>query len=416
MIRNPRKKPARRFLPYGRQSVNEEDISAVVEALRSDFLTTGPRVERFENEVAGYTGTRHAVAVSSGTAALHCAMAAAGIGPGDEVILPPMTFAATANAVVYQNGVPVFADVDPETLLIDPEDVENKITPRTKAVIAVDYAGQPCAYDRLRSIAKRHHLVLIADACHAIGATYKGKPGATFADMTIFSFHPVKHITTGEGGMIVTNDPALAERMRRFRNHGINADHAQRAQTGTWYYEITDMGFNYRITDIQCALGSSQLKRLPTFIEQRRNLAGAYDRAFTGHAFIQPLHKNPDTGHVYHLYVVKADFDGMGIGRKAFFADLRTAGIGANVHYIPVHLHPFYRERFGTQEGLCPVAENAYHNILSLPIHPEMDISDVDYTVEHMNRLAGRATAFYRTAHGKSQNRMICQPTGEHHV
>ncbi|MCP4566239.1 MAG: aminotransferase class I/II-fold pyridoxal phosphate-dependent enzyme, partial [FCB group bacterium] len=248
------------MIPYGRQSIDEEDIQSVVEVLRSDWLTTGPKVDAFEHALADYVGAEYGVAVSSGTAALHCAMYALGIGPGDEVILPPMTFAATANCVVFLGGTPVFADVQPDTLLIDPVAVEKKITKRTRAIIAVDYAGQPCDYDSLRDIANSHGLSLIADGCHALGAVYKGHRVGSLADMTVFSFHPVKHITTGEGGMITTNDPKFAGRMRRFRNHGIDTDFRQREQQGSWYYEMVDLGYNYRITDMQCALGLSQLK------------------------------------------------------------------------------------------------------------------------------------------------------------
>ncbi|MCK4818400.1 aminotransferase class I/II-fold pyridoxal phosphate-dependent enzyme, partial [bacterium] len=237
------------MIPYGRQSIDEDDVKAVVEVLRSDWLTTGPKVPEFEKAFAEFVGAKHAVAVSSGTAALHAAMYAVGIGAGDEVIVPPMTFAATANCIVFQRGVPVFSDVDAETLLIDPGQVKEKITPRTKAIIAVDYAGHPCEYDKLRQIAKRHGTALVADGCHALGAEYKGKKVGTLADLTVFSFHPVKHITTGEGGMVTTDDPALAERIRIFRNHGITSDYHQREEQGSYFYEMVDLGYNYRLTD-----------------------------------------------------------------------------------------------------------------------------------------------------------------------
>jgi perosamine synthetase len=243
----------RPVMPYGRQVIDETDIEAVVQVLRSDWLTTGPRVEEFEQAVARCVDAPYAVAVSNGTAALHAAMYAIGVGPGDEVIVPAMTFAATANSVVYQGGTPVFADVEPQTLLLDPLQVAAKITPRTKAVVAVDYAGQPCDYTALRDIVEKHGVLLIADACHALGASCEGKPVGSLADLTVFSFHPVKHITTGEGGMVVTAHAELAARMRLFRNHGISSDHRQRHQLGTWYYEMTDLGYNYRLTDLQCA-------------------------------------------------------------------------------------------------------------------------------------------------------------------
>jgi perosamine synthetase len=364
-------------LPYGRQWIDDEDIAAVVAVLRSDWLTTGPRVPEFENAFAQEVGTVEAVAVNSGTAALHAAMAALGIGPGDEVIVPALTFAATANCVVYRGGTPVFADVDPETLLIDPLSVEARRTPKTRAIIAVDYAGQPCDYAALQALADRHGLRLVADACHAVGATYRGRPVGSLAALSTFSFHPVKPMTTGEGGMITTNDATLAQRMRTFRNHGITTDHRQREAAGSWFYEMVELGFNYRLTDLQCALGLAQLRRLPAWIHRRQEIARRYDEAFAAHPCATPLALRPDRTHAYHLYVVRVAGD-----RKRAFGALRNCGIGVQVHYIPVHLHPFYRQRFGTVPGLCPVAEAAYEQILSLPIFPQMTDADVDRVVD----------------------------------
>lgn len=359
------------FIPYGRQTIDDDDIAAVVDVLRSDWLTTGPAVERFEMDICAYTGARHGVAVSNGTAALHAAMFALSIGPGDEVIVPPMTFAASANCILYQGGTPVFADVDAATLLIDPAAVEAAITPRTKAIIAVDYAGQPCDWDALRAIADRHHLALVADGCHALGASFKGRKVGTLADITVFSFHPVKHITTGEGGMAVTNDERLAARMRAFRGHGITTTASQREKSGAWFYEMTELGYNYRITDFQCALGSSQLKKLDVWIDKRNELAQAYEAALAGQDSIRPLKCREDVRHAYHLYVVRTP------ERDALFRRLRANGIGANVHYVPVHLHPYYRNVVGTREGLCPVAEAAYREILTLPLWPGMTAIDI---------------------------------------
>jgi len=373
------------LLPYGRQWIDEDDVQAVIDALRSDWLTTGPMVEAFEQAVAEFVGARYAVAVSSGTAALHAAMYAAGIGQGDEVIVPAMTFAATANAVVFQGGKPVFADVHPETLLVDVKDVECKITSRTKAIVAVDYAGQPCDYDLLRSIAERHGLVLIADACHALGAEYKGRKVGTLADLTVFSFHPVKHITTGEGGMVVTDIEGFAERMRRFRNHGINVDHRQRAEQGTWYYEMVDLGYNYRLTDFQCGLGMSQLRKLPMWLARRREIANRYDKALAHIVGVEPLKVLAWAYHAYHLYVVQLDLEKL--NRSMVFAGLREQGIGVNVHYIPVHLHPFYQKQFGTKSGECPVAEVAYQRIISLPIFPYMRDEDVTRVVDSVYKV-----------------------------
>jgi perosamine synthetase len=356
------------MIPYGRQFIDEDDIGAVVEILQSDWLTTGPGVEEFEQAFAEFVHAKEAVAVSSGTAALHAAMFALNIAAGDEVIVPAMTFAATANCVVYQGARPVFVDVDPGTLVISPQQVEAAITSRTKAVIAVDYAGHPADYDRLRAITERHGIALVADACHSPGGSYKGRPVGSLADLNAFSFHPVKHIATGEGGMVTTENPQLAERMRRFRNHGITTDHRQRENQDSWFYEMVDLGYNYRITDLQCALGLSQLKKLPLFLRQRRKIARAYDDAFGKIAQIKPLAVKADVAHAYHLYVIRLQSAGLDIDRNGMFQALRQKGIGVNVHYIPVHLHPFYRKQFGTRPGLCPVAEEAYEQILSIPM------------------------------------------------
>lgn len=373
-------------IPYGHQWIDEDDISAVADVLRSGWLTTGPKVTEFESAFIDYTGAKEAIAVSSGTAALHAAIAAIGIGPGDEVIVTPMTFAATANSVLFQSGIPVFADVDPETLLIDPARVEERITPATRAIIAVDYAGHPCDYDVLQDIADRHDLILIADACHALGAQYKGRNTGILADLSIFSSHPVKHICTGEGGMITTDNPDFSRRMRIFRNHGITTDHRQREDQGSWFYEMVDLGFNCRLTDIQCALGISQLKKLPKFLDRRREIAGRYNSAFAEFPEIVPLAVREEVLHAYHLYVVRIDFEALGINRTELFGTLREEGIGVNVHYIPVHLHPYYRQRLNTGPGLCPVAEAAYEQILSLPIFPGMTDDDIDRVIVTINK------------------------------
>lgn len=374
------------MLPYARQWVDEADVQAVIEVLRSDWLTTGPKVAEFEEAFSDFVNAREAVAVSSGTAALHAAMYAIGIGPGEEVIVPAMTFAASANCVVFQGGTPVFADVDLDTLLLDPAQVEAKITPRTKAIIAVDYAGQACDYDALKAIADRHHLILVADACHSLGGSYKGHSVGSLADLNVFSFHPVKHITTGEGGMITTDDPDLVQRMRIFRNHGITSDHRQRTEQGSWFYEMVDLGYNYRITDIQCALGLSQLKRLPKFLERRRQIAMLYDDACSQIPEIMPLAVRQDATHAYHLYVVKVDFEALGIDRSTLFQTLWKKGIGVNVHYIPVHLHPYYRQHFNTRKGDCPMAEAAYESILTLPAFPAMSGDDVDAVITALSK------------------------------
>ncbi|MEP6995367.1 MAG: UDP-4-amino-4,6-dideoxy-N-acetyl-beta-L-altrosamine transaminase [Acidobacteriota bacterium] len=371
-------------IPYGRQSIGDEDVAAVVEALRSDWLTTGPRVEEFEEAFADFVGARHAVAVNSGTAALHAAMFAAGVGPGDEAIVPAMTFVASANCVVFQGATPVFADVDRDTLLLDVSSAASRITSRTKAIVAVDYAGQPCDYDSLRALADARGLKLIADGCHALGGRYHDRPVGSLADLTAFSFHPVKHITTGEGGMVTTDSPELALRMRGFRNHGLNNDSRQREKEGSWYYEMVELGFNYRLTDFQCALGMSQLRQLPGWIRRRQEIARCYDAALAAEAGIRPLQTASGVTHAYHLYVVRLDGD-----RSGMFRALRADGIGVNVHYIPVHLHPFYRTRFGTGPGLCPVAERAYEEILSLPMFPQMTDGDLERVITALFAVRG---------------------------
>lgn len=375
------------LLPYGRQWLDEDDVQAVVEVLRSDYLTTGPKVSEFENAFSAFVGAREAVAVSSGTAALHAAVYAAGIGPGDEVITSPMTFAATANSVLFQDGIPVFADVDPETLLIDPAQVEKKISSRTKAIIAVDYAGQPCDYDVLREIADQHGLVLIADACHSLGGCYKGRAVGSLADLTAFSFHPVKHMTTGEGGMVTTNNVEMARRMRVFRNHGITSDHRQRTQAGGFFYEMVDLGYNYRITDFQCALGLSQFRKLPGFLQRRRRIAVLYEEAFSTLKHVQPLALRVGALHAYHLYVVRLDTEALGLDRGTIFSILRAENIGVNVHYIPVHLHPYYRKRLNTGPGLCPLAEAAYERLISLPLFASMTDPDTEDVVKAVSKL-----------------------------
>jgi len=375
------------MLPYGRQWVEDDDIDEVVEVLRSDWLTTGPKVGDFERAFAEFAGMGEAVAVSSGTAALHTAMYALGISPRDEVIVPSMTFVATANCVVFQGGTPVFADIDKDTLLIDPVEVEAKITPRTKAIIAVDYCGQPCDYDALRSIADRHHLALVADACHALGGSYKGRPVGSLADLSTFSFHPTKHITSGEGGMVSTNDSNAARRMRSFRNHGLTKDSHEREQAGSWLYEMVDLGYNYRLTDLQCALGMSQLLKLTAWVSRRREIARRYDSAFGEMTTVHPLGTHRDVTHAYHLYVIQLDLTLLNTTREKVFTALRDSGIGVNVHYIPVHLHPFYRKRFGTGPGLCPVAESAYERILSLPIFPRMTVNDVNVVIAAVQKV-----------------------------
>lgn len=377
-----------RRLPYACQSVHDDDIRAVLAVLHSDWLTTGPAVVDFEEAFAARVGARYAVSFSSGTAALHGAAAAAGLGPRDEAITSPLTFCATANCIVYRGATPVFADVDADTLTIDPAAVARRITSATRAILPVDYAGHPADLDALGELAERHGLVIIEDACHALGATLRGRPIGSLAHLTVFSFHPVKHITTGEGGMVATNDPELARRLRLFRNHGIERDHGMRDAAGDWHYEMVELGYNYRLSDIGCALGHSQLQRLQSNVARRREIAAEYGRAFAGLP-VQLPGVRPGVEPAWHLYPVQLELERMSTDRAGVFRALRAEGLGVNVHYIPVHLHPYYRRELGTADGMFGVAERAYERLISLPMFhgmTESDVSDVVTAVEKVLR------------------------------
>jgi perosamine synthetase len=374
------------LLPYGRQSIDEEDVQAVVRVLRSDWLTTGPNIEPFEQAFAKQVGAKYAVAVSSGTAALHAAAFAAGISPGDEVIVPPMTFAASANCARYQGGHVVFADVRADTLGLDANRMEDAITAHTRAVVTVDYTGQPSDLEEINALAVRHHLVVIEDAAHALGATYRGRPIGSLAHLTAFSLHPVKHITTGEGGMITTDDPELARRLRLFRNHGVTTDHRQREVAGSWIYEMVELGYNYRLTDFQCALGKRQLEKLAAWIDRRRQIAAYYSSEFASIPEVDPLVVLPNRNPAWHLYVIRLNLDRLRVGRQEVFAALRAENIGVNVHYIPVPWHPYY-QKLGYARGQWPVAEHAYDRIISLPIFPAMSDSDAEDVVTAVGKV-----------------------------
>jgi perosamine synthetase len=371
------------FIPYGRQVIEDDDIAAVAEVLRGDWLTTGPMVERFEQAFAAQVDARHAVANSNGTAALHLCMLAAGIGPGDEVIVAALTFVASANCARYVGATVVFADVREDTLTIDVGHVASLITPRTRAIVTVDYGGLPSDLDELRALAGRHGLILIEDASHSPGAEYRGRKVGSIAHMTTFSFHPVKHLTTGEGGMVVTNDAALAERLRRFRNHGIDSDHRQRERESTWRYDMTDLGFNYRLNDMQCALGLSQLTRLPQSVERRRTIAARYAERLG----LSPRLRIPgslgDRSSSWHLYAVRVSGKDPGGARRRVFDALRADRIGVNVHYLPVYRHSYY-QGLGYPAGLCPVAEHAYEGLLSLPMWAGLTDAAQDRVIESL--------------------------------
>ena len=371
-------------IPYGRQWIEDDDIAAVVETLKSDYLTTGPKVAEFEKALAEYTGAKYAVAVSNGTAALHIACLAAGIQEGDEVITTPLTFAASSNCVLYCGGKTVFADVDPRTYNIDPEDVRRKITDRTKAIIPVHLSGQPCNMDAIHKIAEEYHLIVIEDAAHAIGAEYRGQKIGSLSDMTEFSFHPVKHVTTGEGGAVTTNSEELYQKLLLFRTHGItrNPDLMTRCEGG-WYYQQLDLGYNYRITDIQCALGISQLKKLDRSLARRREIARRYDEAFRDVPGLIIPYQAPEALNSYHLYILQfTDVD-----RKAAYDMLQEAGIHVNVHYIPTYTFPYYRTH-GYADTCCPNAEKIYGNILSIPMYYGITDEEIEYVIENVKKAA----------------------------
>ncbi len=365
----------KRIIPYATQWIDKEDIGAVTKALKSDYLTQGPRVKEFEKRVASLAGAKYAVAVNSGTSALHIACLAAGIGRNDEVIVPAITFVASANCVLYCGGIPKFCDVREDTINIDVNDLKKKITKKTKAVISVDFAGCPADLAEIKKIAGKKGLIVIEDASHALGAKYKGDyvGYGKYSDMTIFSFHAVKNITTAEGGMVVTNNERLYKKLLLFRSHGItrDADLLQNKNDGAWYYEMHVLGYNYRLTDIQCALGISQLKKLGNFNARRREIVTEYDKAFQKLPGIKVLHRSKDVESANHLYVLRFDSKYFKCPRKDIFEFYRKAGIGVNVHYIPVYYHPFYK-KLGYRRGLCPVSEKYYEEAITLPLYPKM--------------------------------------------
>ncbi|MDQ0089905.1 UDP-4-amino-4,6-dideoxy-N-acetyl-beta-L-altrosamine transaminase [Paenibacillus anaericanus] len=378
------------LLPYGQQWIDEQDIEAVVKVLRGDFITQGPAIEAFETKVANYVGAKYAVAYTNGTAALHGACFAADIGQGDEVITTPITFLASSNCVLYQGGTPVFADIDINTYNIDLLDIESKITERTKAIIAVDFTGQPVEIDRISMLARDRNLVLIQDAAHSLGASYAGRKVGAWADMTMFSFHPVKHITTGEGGVITTDNEQYYRKLLMFRSHGMTRNPKELIRNeGPWYYEMQELGYNYRMTDMQAALGLSQMDKLDGFVARRREIAALYNESFSSlQGLIVPKqHSNAESS--WHLYVLRWLPEFFNGDRKDIFQALRDENIGVNVHYIPVYLQPYYKE-LGYQPGLCPNAETYYDTVITLPLFPRMKEADMADVITAVKKVYAR--------------------------
>lgn len=374
---------------YGHQHLDDSDYQAVLDVLKSDYLTCGPKIGELEKKLCEITGAKYAVAVSNGTAALHIACLAAGIGEGDEVITTPITFAASANCALYCGARPVFADINERTYNIDPESVRAHVTERTRAVVAVDYTGQSTQLDELLEICREYGLLLITDGAHSIGTKYKGRPTGSIADMTTFSFHPVKTVTAGEGGAVLTNDEKLYERLSLFRAHGITRDPAlmSREPDGPWYYEQVDLGYNYRMTDIQAGLLISQLNKLEMFRARRREIVKKYDEAFSKLPQVIVQEEIPESDTTRHLYILRIDPDRLTIDRKQFFEALGAENVCCNVHYIPVYYFPHY-QKLGYQKGLCPKAEKLYEEIISLPLYYGMSDQDVDDVIAAVEKIA----------------------------
>jgi dTDP-4-amino-4,6-dideoxygalactose transaminase len=375
------------YLPYNQPSIDEAEVEAVAETLRSGWITTGPRTQEFERRFAEYTAAAHAVALSSATAGLHLALIAASVGPGDEVILPVYTFAACAHVVVHLGATPVFVDVSPDDLNIDPEAVERAITTRTRALMAVHFAGQPCRMDALLALARAHGLFLLEDAAHAVGACYRGQPVGSIGDATAFSFYATKNLTTGEGGMLTTDRDDVAESARLYALHGMSRDAWRRYRRGgSWYYEVVAPGYKYNMSDIQAAIGLVQLARLDERNARRATLARRLSDGLAGCEAIETPVTRPEVEHAWHLYTVRLREGALTIDRDRFIEELEARGIGTSVHFIPLHLHPYYREHAGA--GAFPVAESAYARLISLPLYPRMTDADADRVAEAVHDVA----------------------------
>jgi len=374
-------------IPYGHQWIDKNDIDKVAEVLESDWITQGPKVEEFESALCKYTGAKYAVVVSSGTAALHIACLAAGIKQSDEVITSPITFVASANCVLYCGGIPVFADIQEDTVNIDPAGIKKKVNQNTKAVIPVHFAGHPCDLQEIKEIAEKYNLLVVEDASHALGAEYRNNKigSCKYSNMTVFSFHPVKSITTGEGGAVLTNSEDLYKKLLLFRNHGINRERSKliKKDEGPWYYEMQELGFNYRLTDFQCALGISQLKKLEKFLKRRREIINIYNEELSNIInIILPVEK-PYVRSSWHIYYIRLkDPD----RRKNIFERLRKFNIRVQVHYIPVHLQPYYSNNLNYKAGDYPMAEKYYESTITLPLYPKMLDSEVRYVIDILKK------------------------------
>lgn len=374
---------------YGRQFVDEDDILAVSDVLRSSFITCGPRVDEMERTCAEYVGAKYAVAVSNGTAALHCACLAAGIGPGDEVITTPLTFAASANCVLYCGAKPVFADINPETYNISPESIREKITEKTKAIIAVDFTGQAVQHREIKKICDEHNLLFIEDAAHALATSYAGKKVGSLADMTCFSFHPVKTITSGEGGLITTNDARFYKKLVLAHTHGITHDEEMMEEyphEGPWYYEQISLGYNYRLTDFQAAMILSQMKKLDNFVKRRKEIVKKYDEAFSKIPELIVQKEIPESDTCRHLYIIQLRLDRLTCTRREFFDAMSAENVQCQIHYVPVYWFPYY-EHMGYKKGLCPNAEKVYGGIMSIPLYPAMTDQDVRDVIHTINKV-----------------------------
>lgn len=374
---------------YGRQFIDENDIKAVADVLRSDYITCGPKVTELEERLCEVTHAKYAVAVSNGTAALHIACIAAGVGPGDEVITTPITFAASANCAVYCGATPVFADINPETYNIDPVSIRAHITSKTKAVVAVDFTGQAVEVEKIRAICDEYNLVFIEDAAHSIGTTYNGKPVGSLADMTCFSFHPVKTVTSGEGGAVTTNNKGFYEKLVLAHTHGITHETEQMEEKnheGPWYYEMIQIGYNYRMTDFQAALLLSQLDKLKRFSDRRKEIVMKYDDAFSKlpQLFIQKTIPQSDTTR--HLYIIQLKLDQLNCTRRQFFDAMSAENVQCQIHYVPVYWFPFYQHK-GYKKGLCPKAEGVYKGIMSIPLYPTLTDADVDDVIHAVTKI-----------------------------